>query len=223
MINTIKKITILTSATCWFIPYAQQFKEALIAENYQTLLHTNYDDIPVNQDVVFMLNYFKIVSGKSLRNHKLNLVVHESSLPQGKGYEPLIWQVIEGKNNIPIVLFQATEDLDAGDILLKDEILFNGTELYDEIRHIQATKTIQICQKFLKNHSTIIPQKQHGESSFYLNKTIPQQELDITKSLQEHFNTLRISSIKKPAFFYYQGKKYEINVVAKKERKLDGI
>jgi len=50
----------------------------------------------------FYLSYGKIVSKDMLSRFKHNLVVHESDLPQGKGWSPLTWQILEGKNRIPV-------------------------------------------------------------------------------------------------------------------------
>ena len=38
---------------------------------------------------------------------KHSLVVHSSNLPQGKGWSPMTWQIIEGKNKITNTLFEA--------------------------------------------------------------------------------------------------------------------
>ena len=50
---------------------------------------------------------FKIIEKEFLSKHKHNIAVHESSLPKGRGWAPLFWQILEGKNTMPIVLFEA--------------------------------------------------------------------------------------------------------------------
>lgn len=58
-------------------------------------------------DVCFYLSYGKIVGSPILGRHKNNLVVHESDLPQGRGWLPLTWQVLGGEKSIPVTLFEA--------------------------------------------------------------------------------------------------------------------
>lgn len=70
-------------------------------------------------DVCFYLSCSQIVPSSILGNFAHNLVVHESDLPQGKGWSPLTWQILEGCNRIPVTLFEAVEKVDSGDIYLK--------------------------------------------------------------------------------------------------------
>ncbi len=51
----------------------------------------------------------KLVKKNDLDRHQHNLVIHPSNLPQGKGRASLAWQILEGKNEIPIVMFEAVE------------------------------------------------------------------------------------------------------------------
>ena len=53
-----------------------------------------------NYDVLFVINYMKIIDQKILNKNKLNLVVHESNLPKGKGFAPVQWQILNNKSLI---------------------------------------------------------------------------------------------------------------------------
>ena len=86
------------------------------------------------QDIVFVLGYTKKLSKSFLKNNKYVLIVHESDLPKGKGFSPMQWQILENKNKIKVCLFVAAISFDSGDILLRDTISLDGTELYKEIR-----------------------------------------------------------------------------------------
>ena len=94
-------------------------------------------------DIVFIIGFTRILSTQFLQKNRLNLVVHESDLPKGKGFSPIQWQLLEGKSEIKITLIEATSRVDSGDIFLQNQIQFKGTELYDEIREIQANGTFQ--------------------------------------------------------------------------------
>lgn len=82
-----------------------------------------------DQDIVFILGYTKILNSEFLQCNRLNLVIHESALPRGKGFAPTQWQILEGKNHIPVCLCEAIEKVDAGDIFLRGTTELNGLEL----------------------------------------------------------------------------------------------
>ena len=200
------KIAVLTSSESWFVSYAHKIPKEIQADVYYS-----HNDIQNCYDIVFILSYFKLVPSNFLKKHKHNLVVHESDLPQGKGWAPLFWQILEGKNEITITLFEAVEKADAGDIYLQDKIVLSGYELHDEIREIQAQKTIELCKRFLTEKPQPRPQK--GKSSYYPKRTPLDSKLDINKSIKEQFNLLRIvDNDHYPAFFEIDGHRYVLKI-----------
>ena len=58
--------------------------------------------------------------------HRHHLVVHESALPQGQGWSPMTWQIVEGASTIPITLFEAVAELDTLQIYLQKQIDLQG-------------------------------------------------------------------------------------------------
>ncbi len=212
-----KNIAILTSQKSWFIPFAKKLVITFKKKRYNSKLFHDHKKINNYYEIVFILSYFKIIEKEYLKKHLYNLVVHESSLPNGKGWAPLFWQILEEKNNIPIVLFEATEKMDSGKIYLKDDIKFEGHELYNEIRKLQAKKTIELCLKFLKEYNELTPQKQEGSPSYYKKRTQKDSQLDINKTIKDQFNLLRIVNNKEfPAFFYHKGHKYCLKTTKEK-------
>ena len=143
------------------------------------------------------------------------MVIHESDLPLGRGWSPLSWQVLEGKNQIPVVLFEAREELDAGQIYLKDIIHLNGSELLSEIKHKQGVKTIEMVCKFLEEWPDLEPVEQVGTPTFYSRRTIEDDRIDVQKTLAENFDHLRIVDNEKyPAWFEHRGRKYILKIYA---------
>lgn len=207
------KIAVLTSENSWFVPYAQELVVALNTKGYDAVLFFEHEMIIEEFEVVFILSYFRIIENEYLAMHKYNLVVHESALPHGKGWSPLLWQILEGKDRIPVVLFEANEKIDEGDIYLADHILLKGHELNGEIRYKQAQKSTEMCLKFLCDYNILKGTKQEGVESHYSKRTPKDSELDIDKSIKEQFNLLRIvNNNDYPAFFYYKQHKYIIKI-----------
>lgn len=208
-----KKIAILTSKRSWFVTYAKEFIKILEKRKIFAKLFFDYKDISAEFKIVFILSYFKIIPKEFLLKHKHNLIVHESDLPKGKGWAPLFWQILESKEKIPIVLFEASKKIDEGDIYIKDFILLKGHELYDGIREKQAQKTIELCLQFLDGYEKLEAKKQKGKSTFYKKRTAIDSELDINKTIEEQFNLLRIVNNEDfPAFFYHKDQKYIMRI-----------
>lgn len=166
-----------------------------------------------SQDIVFILGYTKILDEEFLKSNKLNLVIHESALPKGKGFSPVQWQILEGARFIPVCLIEATSLVDSGDIIYRHTFELSGFELYEEIREKQAKATMKIISDFLNIYPDFNREKQSGSQSFYRKRRIEDSELDIHKSIKQQFNLLRIGNNEEwPSFFYYEKKKYVIKI-----------
>ena len=204
------KIAILTSPNQWFVSYAQQLQEHI---NHASLFF-EHENISENFDIVFILSYHRIIDTQYLAKHKHNIVIHASDLPQGKGWAPMFWQILEGKNEIPFTMFEASEGVDDGKVYMKKVLNFTGFELNTELRQKQALFIQEMCLDFLKNYDAYkIPCAQEGESTFYPKRSCKDSELDIHKSLYEQFNLLRIVDNEAyPAFFEINGHRYILKI-----------
>lgn len=205
------KIQILVdNPESWIIPYSNQLFNDLKNLGHSVSCIYSHSEV-VSGDILFLLSCTKIF--KQLNLNKYNLVIHESDLPEGKGWSPVSWKILEGKSKIPIVLFEAVENVDAGPIFIKDYLIFEGHELINEIRKIQGEKTIKLALQFVSTINDIACHEQKGESSFYPRRTPKDSELDINKSIKEQFNLFRIVDNEKyPAFFVYKDHKYLLKI-----------
>ena len=192
----------------WIIKYFSQKEFADTFKKYQFNFSINYKEIK-NNDIVFILGYTNILGSNFLKSNKLNLVVHESDLPKGKGFAPVQWQILEGKNIIHILLLEAGEKVDSGDIILKDEFHLEGNELYEEIRNKQALATKKLISKFLNLFPNYSKYPQKGSEAFYKKRSLKDGEINIDKSIRSQFNLLRIGNNEEwPSFFYINNSKY---------------
>ena len=211
------KIQILTdNPNSWIIPYVQQLHLQLQSRGHHVSHLYEHEEVEEG-DVLCLLSCEK--KFKNLKINKFNLVVHESALPYGKGWSPLTWQILEGKSQIPITLFEATEEIDGGQIYLTKNIFLNGLELVDELRVKQGEATIEVILEFINNIKEIKAQEQIGDSSFYPKRTSKDSELDVSKSIDEQFNLLRVCDNERyPAFFYKDGVKYILKINKEKNK-----
>ena len=187
-------------------------KKRLILKNYSFEIFF-YEKEVSNFDIVFILGYTKILPAEFFERNRLNLVVHESDLPKGKGFAPVQWQLLEGSSEITVSLIEAVNKVDSGDIFLQKKMNFDGTELYDEIRSKQADTSLDIITDFLKSYPKFTRRKQEGVETFYPKRTMKDGELEMSKTLEQNFNLLRVSNNEEwPSFFHYRGNKYLLKI-----------
>ena len=166
-------------------------------------------------DVCLLLSCGRLLSAEQLALHRHNLVVHESSLPQGQGWSPMTWQILEGASTIPITLFEAVAELDAGPIYLQQQIDLQGHELVEEWRALQAQATLELCLGWFDRYLEVVTatRPQQGEASHYRRRRPADSELDPQRSLAEQFELLRVvDNARYPAFFHWRGRRYELQV-----------
>jgi len=193
----------------WIIPYAKELQQSLTKQHDAVFLF-KHEEVTAG-DVLVLLSCEKLFRQLSLNKH--TLVVHESDLPKGKGWSPLTWQVLEGKKQIPVTLFEAAEQVDAGVIYEQVIIELNGAELVDELREKQGKATQQLVEQFVAKYPNNIGKEQSGESTFYPRRKPEDSQLDITKSIDEQFNLLRVCDNERyPAYFEKDGTRYIVKI-----------
>nr|AAR37707.1 conserved hypothetical protein [uncultured marine bacterium 440] len=212
MKKKIKIAYLLDNTNNWILKNLKNSELLKKNNKYNSKIFINVKKI-INYDLVFILNYTKILKPSFLRKNKLNLAIHSSDLPEGKGFAPIQWQILEGKNKIYTTLFEAVEKFDSGRIFEKDYILLKGTELYDEIRYHQAKLIIKIIKKFLNKYPNIKSKRQVGKSTFYRHRYKSDSKLNINFSIKKLFNQMRVANNEKwPSFFYFKKKKFIIKI-----------
>ena len=126
--------------------------------------------------------------------------------------------MLEGKNEIPITLFEAAESVDSGVIYLQDTIRLVGNELVDDLRELQAGATLRLCGEFLSRYPEILCEAlpQSGEPTYYEKRGPEDSQLDVNRSLAEQFNLLRVVDNQKyPAWFEMEGQRYVVKIERK--------
>ncbi|WP_115127000.1 UDP-2,4-diacetamido-2,4,6-trideoxy-beta-L-altropyranose hydrolase [Synechococcus sp. GEYO] len=216
MASEIRRVTLVSSRGSWmnhYIPLLAQ--EVLRCGCSLRWVHDHQQLVP--GEVCFLLSYGQIVSEEWLALHRHNMVVHASALPQGKGWSPMSWQILEGASTIPLTLFEAAAALDAGAIHAQEMLQLRGHELAPEWQRLQAEATIRLCSRWLKDYpaSAASAQPQQGEESFYRRRRPSDSCVDPLKSLEDQFSLLRVVDNESyPAFFERDGRRYRLRIEA---------
>jgi methionyl-tRNA formyltransferase len=207
---------LLDKPETWFAPYADALQMRLQERGHSVLRVERAQDLPLG-DCAFFLSCEKIVPEPFLSRNRHNIVVHASDLPKGKGWSPLTWQILEGKNDIPLTLFEAAKGVDSGPIYAQDVIRFEGHELIDEMREREGNAIVALALRFIDAYENISGRAQAGEETFYRRRTPKDSELEPTKSLTELFSQLRVADNERyPAFFSHKGHTYVLKIYKKR-------
>ena len=207
-------IVILSDANSWLNSTVDDLVTDWSEQDHQVAWHHELTDVQ-DGDFLFCLSFGQLVPASMRSKFRHTLVVHESDLPQGKGWSPMTWQILEGRNQIPVTLFGAAGDVDSGPIYAQRWLEFEGHELIDELRDGQAKATVDLCRWFVDEYpnSATEAKAQKDEESFYPRRRPRDSELDPNKLLAEQFNLLRVVDNERyPAFFHWNDRKYHLRI-----------
>jgi len=192
-------------------PYLEQWVRKN-SGNHNISLLTKSDDV-TKGDILFLISCTEIIKNDIRKRFKHTLVIHESDLPKGRGWSPLVWQIINGLNTIPICLLEAAEKVDSGDIWKKEFVKLEGHEVADEINAQVFPVKIKLMDFAIKNMDIIKKTPQGGKPSFFPRRKSEDSELDVNKTIKEQFNLMRIADNERyPCFFNFRKHRYKITL-----------
>ena len=165
-------------------------------------------------DILFLISCHEIV-GKDVRDlYKSTLVIHASDLPQGRGWSPHVWQIVEGKNQIPVTLLEAEDQVDSGAIWKQLLLSFEGHETCEEINQALFLAELELMDFAVSNLDKIVPRQQdQREPTYYRKRTPEDSKLDPDRSIAEQFDLIRVADVNRfPAFFDFRGHRYTLRI-----------
>lgn len=209
-----RNVSICVDTPGWFDAYAAELVAGIAAGGDHAVLVRNAAEVQ-DDGIAFYLSCQKLTPPETLARNHQNIVVHASALPEGRGFSPVVWQVLEGRNCIPVSMILAADEADSGDILDQDEINLDGGELNDEIRQLLGDKIQQMCLNYLAASEPLKGRPQSGEGSRYRRRTPEDSRLDPDRTIAEQFDLLRVVDNQRyPAFFDYRGRRYVLRIEA---------
>ena len=207
-----RNVSVVVDNPSWFLPHAENLVQELIGQGDNAVLARGHEDILEN-GVAFYLGCIHITPDAILARNYRNLVVHASNLPEGRGFSPLTHLTLAGETQIPICLIEAVSEVDAGPVVYRDVISFEGHELLDEMQMRQGAESIALCCRFMSEASPPSGEAQTGTSSHFARRYPNDSRLDPEISLADQFNLLRtVDNLKYPAFFDHRGHRYKLSI-----------
>jgi methionyl-tRNA formyltransferase len=200
--------------------YLPTFIDKLKQRNINAKLFNSVIEMPEG-DVAFFISCGTILSNEQIQRHKTSIVAHPSKLPLGRGSGAVSWAILEGSSEIWVTLFEVTEKIDRGAIFKQDMVKLNDGELCAEIRFKQAQLTFDLIESFIHDYPNVKKIEQTGQSTFLRKRKPNDSMLDITKSIHDQFNLLRIcDNDLYPAFFVKNDEYYFLHIYKNSEAAL---
>ena len=165
-------------------------------------------------DLLLLISCGEIVTRSVRGLYCSTLVVHASDLPEGRGWSPHVWQVLEGKDAVTVTLLEAEDNVDTGKVWKKLSFGLEGHELFDEINKKLFKIELELMDFAVDHFGLIVPQEQENKKSSYYKKRTPgDSKIDPERSIVDQFNLLRVADSERfPAFFEHLGYKYSIKI-----------
>ena len=175
----------------------------------------DYSDLLKNiwkPDVIFIVGCRILISPSIFEvPSKGALAVHDSLLPEYRGFAPLNWAIINGERTTGVTLFYLSDSVDEGDILIQKEVTISETEsapeLYEKICKITVKAVIEGYDLISTERAQPISQRKKV-GSYTCSRNPHDGLIDWTKSTKDIYNLIR--ALEKPypgAFTFYLNKK----------------
>lgn len=166
-------------------------------------------------DLILMVSWRYLVPASVLDlARKGAYVFHDSLLPKYRGFAPTLWAIRNGERETGVTLFQAVEDVDAGDIIDQRSVRIGS---YDTVADVmeRVTQTyldlIQACFSDLLRGSVSKRSQDHREATYTCKWTPADGLIDWNETSRSVFNLIRATGRPYPgAFTYLNGRKLTI-------------
>ncbi len=165
--------------------------------------------------ILFLVSCSEIIGKVDRDKYLVTLVLHASDLPEGRGWSPHIWEIVNGADHITLSLLEAEDKVDSGRIWTKKHINVPTHALWDEINHLLFMAEIELIDLAVRNFGRLIPQPQSDvpQATYYPKRTPQDSQLDPNKTIAEQFNLMRVCDPNRfPAFFMHLGQRYTLKL-----------
>jgi methionyl-tRNA formyltransferase len=165
-------------------------------------------------DLLLLISCTSIIKRDVRERFGATLVCHASDVPRGRGWSPLVWQVLEGANRICVTLMYAEDKVDSGKIWAQRTVELEGHELADEIYGRLFDAELELMDFAVEHFGRIEPRDQPDvEPTYYPRRRPEDSKVDVNQSLAEVFDLLRIAdSNRYPVFFDHRGYRYSLSI-----------
>lgn len=171
----------------------------------------NYMEIDNSYDIILESGVYEKIPEMFINMPILGFFgIHESPLPEGKGWAPIQWAVKNNRENLTVSFYKLNNKIDDGDIVCQYNVGIDPLDTLEEINAKRLTGISECFKIFLDELQlgVIVLRKQSGNGSYHKKMTENDTELDIHKPLITLWDKIRVCDNDKfPAFFIINDQK----------------
>jgi methionyl-tRNA formyltransferase len=168
----------------------------------------------IGGDVLFLVSALEIVQRDVRSRYRATIVLHASALPKGRGWSPIVWQILEGAREITVTALTAEDRVDTGAMWAQRTFAVEAHELVEEIHAKLFATELALMSDVVARFEQIEPRAQAADGATYYRKRTPEDSrIDPQRPIAEQFDLLRICDPGRyPAFFDLHGHRYRIRL-----------
>ncbi|GAB5351844.1 formyltransferase family protein [Qipengyuania sp. 483] len=207
------KITVLCSDASHPVNEYLSRWNANIAEGFEVEIVRSKKDC-AGGDLLFLISCSELIKKEDRAKYRACLVLHASALPQGRGWSPHIWQLLNGAEGITLSMLEAEDKVDSGRIWKQVYIPVPKHALWYEINNLLFEAEVELMNFALDNFDAVVPEQQAMDGiSYFPRRTPDDSEIDPFKTIAEQFDLIRVCDPDRfPAYFRFRGHRYLIRL-----------
>ena len=166
----------------------------------------------MDPDIVFSASWPARIPQSVVERTALGAVnLHTGLLPEGRGWHPLNWALIWGKDKTGITIHKIVDSFDAGDICLQQEVPIFDTDNIVRLRERVDALVPRMVVEFFNDPVVYmgLAKKQNQAQVSYAPRRFPEDsELNLEVSPRDMYNLFRACDpVEYPAYIMENGKK----------------
>jgi methionyl-tRNA formyltransferase len=179
---------------------------------HQVTLARRKSDL-VGGDILFLISCSEILQASDRTAYQACLVLHASDLPEGRGWSPYVWAIINGAEELTLSLLEAEDPVDSGRIWKKLKFQIPKHALWNEINESLFLAEIELIDFAVEHFRDVLPAHQNPNitPSYYPRRTARDSRIDANIGLKDQFDLIRVCDpLRYPAFFDLHGHRYKL-------------
>ena len=167
-------------------------------------------------DLLLLIACHEYIEQKYIEKFRASAVIHCSDVPDGKGWSPHVWEILEGSTELTMTLMDVQEQFDSGNVWKKLSFEIQRNEIFKEINEKICRAQHELIKFAIENFLWIETKAQRTakpEDRIWPKRTPADSQLDPSKSIEEQFDLLRVADpLRYPCFFYLRGRRFVLEL-----------